>query len=94
MGGMPRAPVWTHNTHIGEARATDMEARGRLDVGQLVRERETRSDFALVGMGSHRGSVIAADSWVARVEETTVPPARAGSYDTSSRGLVDSTAFS
>ncbi|MGB9933556.1 erythromycin esterase family protein [Haloarcula amylolytica] len=73
--------IWAHNTHVGDARATDMEAQGRLNVGQLVRQREGRSDVALVGMGSHRGSVIAADSWGARLEEMTVPPAQRGSYE-------------
>ena len=73
--------VWAHNTHVGDARATDMEARGRLNVGQLVRERAGRSDVAVVGMGAHRGSVVAAESWGARPEAMTVPPARAGSYE-------------
>ncbi|GAB6861511.1 erythromycin esterase family protein [Haloplanus litoreus] len=80
-GADAKGIVWAHNTHVGDARATDMEARGRLNVGQLVREREGRADVALVGMGSHRGSVVAADSWGARLEEMTVPPAQEGSYE-------------
>ena len=80
-GSDAKGIVWAHNTHVGDARATDMEARGRLNVGQLVRERESRSDMALVGMGSHRGNVVAADSWGARLEEMTVPPAQEGSYE-------------
>jgi len=80
-GSDAKGIVWAHNTHIGDARATDMEAQGRLNVGQLVREREGGSDVGLVGMGSHRGSVVAADSWDARLEEMTVPPAQEGSYE-------------
>jgi len=80
-GSGAKCIVWAHNTHVGDARATDMEARGRLNVGQLVRERKARSDVALVGMGAHRGSAIAADSWGARLEEMTVPPAQEGSYE-------------
>ena len=80
-GSDAKGIVWAHNTHVGDARATDMEARGRLNVGQLVREHEARSDVALVGMGSHRGSVIAADSWGASLEEMTIPPAQEGSYE-------------
>jgi erythromycin esterase-like protein len=80
-GSDAKGIVWAHNTHVGDARATDMEARGRLNVGQLVRERESRSDVALVGMGSHRGNVVAADSWGARLEEMTAPPAQEGSYE-------------
>ncbi|AZH25631.1 erythromycin esterase family protein [Haloplanus aerogenes] len=80
-GSDSKGIVWAHNTHIGDARATDMEARGRLNVGQLVREHEGRADVALIGMGSHQGTVIAADSWGARLEEMTVPPAQEGSYE-------------
>ena len=80
-GSDAKGIVWAHNTHVGDARATDMEARGRLNVGQLVRESESRSAMALVGMGSHRGNVVAADSWGARLEEMTVPPAQEESYE-------------
>ena len=72
--------VWAHNTHVGDARATDMEARGRLNVGQLVREHYS-DEASLVGFGSHRGSVIAADAWGARQEKLPVPPAQSGSYE-------------
>ncbi|MFD1562640.1 erythromycin esterase family protein [Haloarchaeobius amylolyticus] len=73
--------VWAHNTHVGDARATDMEQRGRLNIGQLVRQHEGPSDTALIGMGTYRGTVIAAESWNAPMEELTVPPARQGSYE-------------
>jgi len=73
--------VWAHNTHVGDARATDMVDRGRLNVGQVVRERAGPSAVALVGMGSYAGSVVAADAWNAPSQVMDVPPARAGSYE-------------
>jgi erythromycin esterase-like protein len=76
-----KAIVWEHNTHIGDARATDMQRTGRFNVGQLVRERQAREGVALVGFGSHRGSVIAATEWDAPMERMPVPPAREGSWE-------------
>lgn len=73
--------VWAHNTHVGDARATDMESRGRLNIGQLARERAGRDAVALVGMGTHHGDVVAGDAWGASMEEREVPPARPGSYE-------------
>jgi len=80
-GGDAKGVVWAHNTHVGDARATDMESRGRLNIGQLVRQRTGPDDTALVGMGSYRGSVVAADAWGARMEEMPVPTGKAGSYE-------------
>jgi erythromycin esterase len=76
-----KAVVWEHNTHIGDARATDMAADGMVNVGQLVRERHGRDRVVLVGFGGHRGSVIAGAHWGAPMERMRVPPARAGSVE-------------
>jgi len=76
-----RAIVWEHNTHIGDARATDMADDGMVNVGQLVRERHLDEGVVLVGFGSHRGSVIAGQEWEAPMEEMAVPPARPGSWE-------------
>jgi len=76
-----KAIVWEHNTHIGDARATDMADDGMVNVGQLVRERHLDEGVVLVGFGSHRGSVIAGQEWEAPMEEMTVPPARPGSWE-------------
>ncbi|RBI62212.1 erythromycin esterase family protein [halophilic archaeon] len=73
-----KAVVWAHNTHVGDARATDMTDRGRVNVGQLVRERHP-GEVSVVGFGTHRGSVVAADSWGADRERMRLPPAREGS---------------
>ncbi|BCM72217.1 erythromycin esterase family protein [Streptomyces tricolor] len=76
-----KAVVWEHNTHIGDARATDMADTGMVNVGQLVRERHMGKGVVLVGFGSHSGTVIAADAWgdVPRIMD--VPPAHPGSLE-------------
>jgi erythromycin esterase len=80
-GPSARAIVWEHNTHIGDARATDMADDGMVNIGQLVRERHSSEGVVLVGFGSHRGTVIAGDEWEAPMEEMNVPPGREGSWE-------------
>lgn len=76
-----KAVVWEHNTHIGDARATDMAAAGLVNVGQLVRERHAADGVVLVGFGCYEGTVTAADRWGGRARTLRVPPARAGSVE-------------
>ncbi|MDP8970895.1 MAG: erythromycin esterase family protein [Actinomycetota bacterium] len=76
-----KAVVWEHNTHVGDARATDMVAAGMINVGQLVRERHGDQGVVIVGFGGYHGSVIASDAWGAPMERMTVPPAREGSVE-------------
>jgi erythromycin esterase-like protein len=73
--------VWAHNTHVGDARATNMTRGGMFNVGQLARERHGRDQVVLVGMGTHRGTVIAGREWGAPMEVMRVPPARQGSLE-------------
>ncbi|MFB6097094.1 MAG: erythromycin esterase family protein [Haloferacaceae archaeon] len=77
--GGGKAIVWAHNTHVGDARATDMPERGRLNLGQLVRERH--DSVGVVGFGTHHGHVVAGDEWGARMRRMQVPDAKAGSYE-------------
>jgi erythromycin esterase-like protein len=73
--------VWAHNSHIGDARATDMgQRRGELNVGQLVREQHGR-DTLLVGFTTSRGSVTAASDWGGPAECKRVVPSRPDSYE-------------
>jgi erythromycin esterase-like protein len=58
-----------------------MARAGMVNVGQLVREARAAEGVALVGFGTHRGTVIAADEWGAPMERMRVPPARAGSFE-------------
>jgi len=76
-----KAVVWAHNTHVGDARHTDMADDGMVNLGQLAREAYGRDRVALVGFGSHRGSVIAGEYWGAPWEEMAVPPGREGSWE-------------
>ena len=80
-GPEAKAIVWEHNTHIGDARFTDMADFGMVNVGQLVREHRGDEDVVLVGFGSYRGSVIAAPQWGAPMERMPVPTAREGSWE-------------
>jgi putative phosphoribosyl transferase len=80
-GPAAKVVVWAHNSHIGDARFTDMGTeRGELNVGQLCRER-FGSDAALIGFGTHAGTVAAASEWDAPMEIKTVRPSRADSYE-------------
>jgi len=80
-GSEAKAIVWEHNTHIGDARATDMARAGMVNVGQLVREGHRAEEVVLVGFGSYEGSVIAGREWGAPMERMPVPPAAEGSYE-------------
>jgi erythromycin esterase-like protein len=80
-GPESRAVVWAHNTHVGDARATDMGSAGEVNIGQLARERYGSERVVLVGSGSHRGTVVAGDSWGAPMRLMPLPPARPGSVE-------------
>lgn len=80
-GSSLKGIVWEHNTHIGDARATDMAADGMVNVGQLVREQYGDKEVCAVGFGTYRGTVIAGHSWGAPLEVMNVPPAQAGSWE-------------
>lgn len=72
--------VWAHNSHIGDARATELGWRGELTIGQLVRE-QYHQEVVLVGMSTYTGTVTAASDWGAPAERKWVRPALAGSYE-------------
>ncbi len=76
----PKAIVWAHNSHLGDARATEMSQHGELNVGQLVRER-FGSEAVLIGFSTDHGTVTAASDWGARAERKRVRPALQGSYE-------------
>jgi erythromycin esterase-like protein len=80
-GPRAKAIVWEHNTHVGDARFTDMARAGMVNVGQVVREQHARDGVLLVGFGTHRGTVIAAEEWGAPMERLRVPVARDGSFE-------------
>lgn len=72
--------VWAHNSHLGNARATQMGERGEFNVGQLVRERFGR-DAVLIGFTTHTGTVTAASDWDGPAERKRVRPSVPESYE-------------
>jgi erythromycin esterase len=80
-GPLARAIVWEHNTHVGDARFTDMARAGMVNVGQLVRQRHGDEGVVLVGFGSYHGTVIAAEEWGLPMQRMPVPEARDESYE-------------
>jgi erythromycin esterase-like protein len=79
-GGQTRAVVWAHNSHLGDARATDMGRIGEWNVGQLVREKYG-PEAVLVGFTTYTGTVTAASDWDAPAERKQVRPGLPGSYE-------------
>jgi erythromycin esterase-like protein len=73
--------VWAHNTHIGDARQTDMVNADMVNIGQLVREYENERNVILVGFGTYRGTVIAAREWGEMMHKMYVPAAVKGSWE-------------
>jgi erythromycin esterase-like protein len=76
-----KAVVWAHNTHIGDARATDMAAEGMFNIGELIRMKHHETDVVLVGFGSYTGTVVAGRNWGAPMQTISVPEAQAGSWE-------------
>ncbi|HSB53095.1 MAG TPA: erythromycin esterase family protein [Gemmatimonadales bacterium] len=79
-GRAPRVVVWAHNSHQGDARATELSHRGEVTLGQLARERWGERAL-LVGFTTWTGSVTAASDWGGPVERKGVRPALADSYE-------------
>lgn len=75
-----RLVVWAHNSHLGDARATEMGASGELNLGQLVRQ-QYGHDAVLVGFTTYSGTVTAASDWDSPVERKIVRPALPTSYE-------------
>ena len=80
LGTKAKIVVWAHNSHLGDARATEMEQRGELNLGQLVRQR-FGDEATLIGFTTYTGTVTAASGWEALAERKHVRPALPGSYE-------------
>ncbi|VWX50656.1 erythromycin esterase family protein [Novosphingobium sp. 9U] len=80
-GPQAKAVVWAHNSHVGDARHTDMgRSHGELNLGQLVRERYDGA-ACLIGLGTHTGTVAAADDWDEPMQIKAVNPSRSDSHE-------------
>jgi len=75
-----RIVVWAHNSHVGDARATEVAADGQLTIGQLARERYGE-DCRLIGFSTYSGTVTAASNWGRDAERKVVRPALPGSIE-------------
>jgi len=88
-GSDAKSIVWAHNTHIGDARATDMARAKMVNLGQLAREQAGGDSVVLVGFGTYKGSVIASKEWGEPMERMPVPSAIEGSWDSFLHSLND-----
>jgi erythromycin esterase-like protein len=79
-GEEPKAVIWAHNSHLGDARATQMSRRDEINVGQLVRERH-EGEAVLVGFTTNSGTVTAASNWGGITERKQVRPGMEGSFE-------------
>ena len=75
-----RAVVWAHNSHIGDARATEMSRRGERNLGELC-ARGFGNESYRIGMGTDRGTVAAASDWNGPMEVKQVRPSHLQSYE-------------
>jgi erythromycin esterase-like protein len=78
--GHARIAVWAHNSHLGDARATEMGVVGELNVGQLMRERHPDEAYG-IGFTTYEGTVAAAAEWDSPARRRRVLPALSGSYE-------------
>jgi protein-L-isoaspartate(D-aspartate) O-methyltransferase len=79
-GRESKAVVWAHNSHLGDASATEMSARGEINLGQLCRQEMGDAVYSL-GFGTDRGTVAAASNWGAEMEIKQVRPSHPRSYE-------------
>lgn len=80
-GDNAKVIVWAHNTHIGDARATDMTGEGMFNIGELARIQHADKGVVLVGFGSYKGSVMAGKNWGAAMQPVQLPQARKTSWE-------------
>lgn len=73
--------VWAHNTHIGDASATDMGPAGMENIGQLAREAYGRENVLAIGFGTYSGEVLAGREWGADKERMQLPESPSGTWE-------------
>ncbi len=81
-----KAVVWAHNSHVGDAGATRMAARGETNIGRLVRESFRDASYT-IGFGTHIGTVAAARTWGGKVKIQRVRPSHPDSYEHLCHGI-------
>src|SRR5438270_1191497 len=78
--GRSKIVIWAHNSHVGDARATQMGEAGEINIGQLARERHP-GEARLIGFSTYTGTVTAASQWGGPAERKQVRPALTESYE-------------
>jgi erythromycin esterase-like protein len=78
--GAAKLIVWAHNSHVGDAEATERDFRGEINIGHLCRQRHPKNT-KLVGFTTHHGTVTAASDWGEPAERKRVRPALPRSYE-------------
>ncbi|OQS13039.1 erythromycin esterase [Nocardia donostiensis] len=86
LGRMAKIVVWAHNSHLGDARATEMGAAGELNLGQLVRQSHPTAS-RLIGFSTHTGTVTAAEAWDGPARTMRVQPSLDGSVENLLHGI-------
>ena len=91
-GESAKAVVWAHNSHVGDASATEMSARGEHNIGQLCRKKFGEESYS-IGFGTDHGTVAAASNWDGPMEIKQVRPSHPQSYErlfhlTNKSGLI------
>jgi erythromycin esterase-like protein len=76
----PKVVVWAHNSHVGDARATEVGSEGEINIGQLARTRHP-DDTVLIGFSTYTGTVTAASSWGGPAERKRVQTGLPGSFE-------------
>jgi erythromycin esterase-like protein len=80
-GENSKAIVWAHNSHVGDARATDMADEGMYNLGELARLTHHDKGVVLVGFGSYKGTVTAGHKWGDEMQTMVMPGAKEGSWE-------------
>lgn len=80
-GPSAKGIIWEHNTHIGDARTTDMAKEGMINLGQVVKQNHPEEEVYTIGFGSYQGDVIAGRSWNDVIQTMKVPEAMKGSWE-------------
>lgn len=73
--------VWAHNTHVGDATATDMASTGQVNIGQLMRSSYSKDQVFIIGFASHSGTVVAGANWGEPFQVMEMIPAQRNSYE-------------
>lgn len=80
-GAGDKLVIWAHNSHVQDARATELRHIDQLTLGQLMRERHGEDDVVLIGLATHTGTVLAAANWDGPAEVVEVRPSLRGSWE-------------